>query len=82
MGQNLSKKHVLSFKMKERIVTFCAPIKTERLFSLVLFLVDVAMLWSFTVVNSLPVEAWALNSLVLLLIFWLLKDFQARISKL
>ena len=47
-----------------------------------LFLVDVAMLWSFTVVNSLPVEAWALNSLVLLLIFWLLKDFQARISKL
>ena len=29
------KKHVSSFEMRESIVTFCAPMKTERLFSLV-----------------------------------------------
>ena len=27
--------HVLSFEIKERLVTLCAPMKTERLFSLV-----------------------------------------------
>ena len=34
---NHVKNHVSSFEMKERIVTFCAPMKTERLFSLVVF---------------------------------------------
>ena len=31
------KRHVLSFEMKKSNFTFCAPMKTERLFSLVSF---------------------------------------------